>query len=110
MVEGPLVGFGEGQVERLDAPVGLEHLAQVAPLAPVGLLVDLAFVDPDDVIARELEPVGPLQTRQAFAARSLRYTSTPNGTAITTAMTSDMATTIACPMASSSTWSQLVDR
>jgi len=45
-----------------------------------------------------------------FAACSLRYTSTPSDTPITIAMASDMATTIACPMASSRMWSQLVDR
>jgi hypothetical protein len=42
-----------------------------------------------------------------FAARSLRYTTTPSDTPITMAMASDMATTMACPIASSSTWSQL---
>jgi len=38
-----------------------------------------------------------------FAVRSLRYASTPSDTPITTAIASDMATTTACPMASSST-------
>src|SRR5918992_2604844 len=45
-----------------------------------------------------------------FAARSLRNTSTPSETPITTSMANDMATTMAWPMASSTTWSQLRDK
>jgi hypothetical protein len=44
-----------------------------------------------------------------FAALSLRYTNTPSETPITISMASDMATTRACPSASTSTWSQLRD-
>src|ERR687897_1432477 len=44
-----------------------------------------------------------------FAARSLRYTKTPSETPITMSMASDMATTRACPSASTSAWSQLRD-
>src|SRR5215213_11639590 len=44
------------------------------------------------------------------ATRSLRNTSTPSETPITTSMASDMATTMAWPMASSTTWSQLRER
>src|SRR5215211_3836293 len=55
----------EFEIQVGDAPVGLEHLAEVAALAPVGLLVDLPLVDLDDVLARELEAVGFLHARQA---------------------------------------------
>src|SRR5918998_2712229 len=58
----------ELEAQTLDAPVGCEDLAEVATVPLVGLLVDLSLVDLDDVLARELEPVGFLYPGQAVVS------------------------------------------